>query len=286
MGLGEGLFDDSFHALVNDGHGFLYMSTNRGIARVLRDDFLAVVEGRARTLLPQVFGVKDGLRSQEANGGIQPSVSVAPDGRLWFATMGGAAVVDPGRIVKNLVPPRVRIMSLVVDGQPLRLTGQPPRWSSRPRRVPSRSASRRSRSACRGGASRSAIDSTASTTRGAKAGTSRLAHYGHVEPGSYTFRVLAINEDGVPSERAAVLSLARRARFRETVWFPFLLVAGAGLLDSPFSGSARRDCCARRPSWRASSPSARKRSRRKRPARGQEGPRGQRTRLRARSSRT
>ncbi|MBL8112250.1 MAG: hypothetical protein JNK60_05160, partial [Acidobacteria bacterium] len=65
-----------------------------------------------------------------------------------------------------------------------------------------------------------------------EAGSSRLAHYGHIEPGSYTFRVLAINEDGVPSERAAVLSLTRSARFRETMWFPFLLAAGAGLLGA------------------------------------------------------
>ncbi|MEM8961642.1 MAG: ATP-binding protein [Acidobacteriota bacterium] len=89
------LFDDNVYTLLDDGMGYLWMSSNRGVARVARDALDAVARGEQQRLTPTVFGVADGLTQREFNGGSNPAGTVGSDGRLFFANMGGVAVVDP-----------------------------------------------------------------------------------------------------------------------------------------------------------------------------------------------
>jgi diguanylate cyclase (GGDEF)-like protein len=58
-----------------------------------------------------------------------------------------------------------------------------------------------------------------------KAGTSRVAHYTKLAPGTYTFRVMATNEDGVPSNGEARLGVTVDPRWFETWWARLLAVA-------------------------------------------------------------
>ena len=50
------------------------------------------------------------------------------------------------------------------------------------------------------------------------AGTNRVATYTKLAPGSYTFRVMAANEDGVRSRSEARLAVAVDPRWFETWW--------------------------------------------------------------------
>ena len=54
-------------------------------------------KGGATSVTAVAFGPADGLSSVEVNGGAQPSGLVASDGRLWFPTMGGVAVIESRR---------------------------------------------------------------------------------------------------------------------------------------------------------------------------------------------
>ncbi len=58
-----------------------------------------------------------------AAGGQQPAGFVAADGRLWFPTYRGVAVLDPARIRTSGRPPRVAIEDVFVDGRPADLRG-------------------------------------------------------------------------------------------------------------------------------------------------------------------
>jgi diguanylate cyclase (GGDEF)-like protein len=89
----QGLPNDAILALLDDGAGGLWGSTNRGIFRTTLVELEAALAGRR--LVPQVFGIADGMRSEEGYGGTQPSALRDRRGRLWFATVRGAAVVDP-----------------------------------------------------------------------------------------------------------------------------------------------------------------------------------------------
>jgi diguanylate cyclase (GGDEF)-like protein len=62
------------------------------------------------------------------------------------------------------------------------------------------------------------------------AGTSRVAHYTRLAPGDYTFRVMAMNEDGVRSNGEARLGVTVAPRWFETWWarlLALLLIAAA-----------------------------------------------------------
>ena len=78
--------------------GRSWMGSNRGISRVSRRELNDFAEGRRGSITAVVFGTKDGLKSAEINGGAQPSGVKASDGRLWFPTMAGVAVVDPAAV--------------------------------------------------------------------------------------------------------------------------------------------------------------------------------------------
>ncbi len=48
-----------------------------------------------RRVRSQAYGMADGLRGSEGNGGSQPAAWKIDDGRLWFARIRGAVIVDP-----------------------------------------------------------------------------------------------------------------------------------------------------------------------------------------------
>ncbi|HCV44130.1 MAG TPA: hypothetical protein DGH68_11650, partial [Bacteroidetes bacterium] len=91
----KGLFDDNVFAIVGDRNGNLWMSCNRGVFRVSKRDLDGFAEGRAKAISCVSYGTADGMRTFECNGGSQPSGCMSKDGRLWFATLEGAAVIDP-----------------------------------------------------------------------------------------------------------------------------------------------------------------------------------------------
>jgi diguanylate cyclase (GGDEF)-like protein len=98
LGLAQGLPIDTIFAVVDDGIGSLWLTSNRGVMRVRRSDAEAVLDGRAKTLSPDHFSEADGLASAQCNGGAGPSALLDRHGRLWVATAGGAAVLDPAAL--------------------------------------------------------------------------------------------------------------------------------------------------------------------------------------------
>lgn len=96
----HGLPGDGAHRILADGHGWLWVSTNQGIVRTREAALEALADALMRgesppTLALDHYAEADGLRSREANGGVQDSAIRTADGRLWFATQDGVAIVDP-----------------------------------------------------------------------------------------------------------------------------------------------------------------------------------------------
>lgn len=180
----------------------------------------------------------------------------ARDGSLWFCTIGGLVVIDPNRIPKNELPPRVHIEKIVVDDRPL---------DPAPSLLLKPSSDRKADAP--GVSSHSILASdTLSTPEGTQrtspvfippgsrrieihytglsfsapptvrfqyflegddskwvdAGTRRIAYYTHVPPGSYRFLVKAVNNDGVWNDAGAVLPLQVKPLLQETLWFQLL----------------------------------------------------------------
>ena len=77
-------------------------------------DFAA---GKIGTIEPIVYGTADGMRTRECSGGGHPSGWKGRDGKLWFSTLKGVAVLDPARLKVNAQPPGVVIEQVRIDDE-------------------------------------------------------------------------------------------------------------------------------------------------------------------------
>src|SRR5262249_35868312 len=97
------------HGIVEDTQGFFWMPSNRGVMRVRRSDLQSVADSNTRKLVGQLLDQNDGLVGLECPYGQQPTCARDANGRLWFATVKGVAMIDPSLFSNNTVAPLVNI---------------------------------------------------------------------------------------------------------------------------------------------------------------------------------
>lgn len=211
---GHGLVDGTVHHLLDDGLGWFWLTSDRGISRVRRDDLHAVADGRLESLEAIDYGIDDGLLSTECNSGFPGPVRLR-DGRLAFPTMRGLALVDPARLPHNDVPPSVEISRLLVDYDPTPASG-PVTLEPHQRNL---AVEYRALTFVAPRASRFRYRLEGYDPGWVEAGERRAAFYTGLPPGQYTFRVQAANADGVWSTEDATLALDLPPRFHETPLF-------------------------------------------------------------------
>jgi ligand-binding sensor domain-containing protein len=188
----EGFFDDSIHRILEDDGGYLWVSSNKGIARVAKQELNELADGHHLTLTTRLLGSSDGMRSSECNGFGQPAGIRAHDGRLWFPTLKGVAVIDPSRLHRNLVPPPVKIVDVRIDQHAIPID-QPADIGPGQGRLEFRYSAL------------SFVDPSKNRFKYKLEGYDkdwqttgrRLVTYMNMPPGRYTFRLMAANNDGV-----------------------------------------------------------------------------------------
>lgn len=228
----NGLFDNLIYQILEDDTGHLWMSCNRGIFRASKAELNTVADGRAARIECTVFGKSDGLVSTECNGTIQPAGWKASDGRLWFPTTKGVAVVDPQHLPQNRFPPQVVIEEITLNGIPHDST-EPVTVGPDVRTVEIRYS----------GLSYVAPELVRFKYRlqgldrdWLPATGERVARYTHLPAGRYQFRVIASNNEGVWNETGAALGFTVIPPWWRTTWFGSVaVVAFAGLI----AGAAR-----------------------------------------------
>ncbi len=220
----QGLFDDTAYVILEDGLGYLWMSCNKGVYRALKADLEAVAEGRLKTLTCWSYGRADGMGTNECNGAVQPSAWKTKDGRLCFATMKGVAIIDPTAIRLNERPPPVVIEEVLLDGRDAAPLDH--RFPPGKHRVELRFSA----------LSLVAPDKVRFKYRlegfdpdWVDGGAKRDAVYTGLPPGTYRFRVIACNNDGIWNETGATYHFAQAPRFYQTRLFLILCIL-AGLL--------------------------------------------------------
>ena len=208
-------------SVLDDGAGRLWVSAGEGIFGLARAELEEVADGRRTRLEAVTITEAEGLRDRECSGGVQPSAWRGRDGRLWFPTIAGVAVVDPRQVVLNRRPSAILIEGVVADGRALAPGGSPElpagtRHLEIHYTAPSFAAPERVRFEHR-------LEGLEATFF--PAGADRVAHYSGLGPGRYRFTVRAANEDGVWAEGAGSLSFSVRPYFWQTLWFYALGVA-------------------------------------------------------------
>ena len=69
----NGLYDDGVFAILDDGEGRFWMSSNRGVHSVARSELDAFASGALRAVSSRAWRSADGMPASECNGGRQPS---------------------------------------------------------------------------------------------------------------------------------------------------------------------------------------------------------------------
>jgi signal transduction histidine kinase/ligand-binding sensor domain-containing protein/CheY-like chemotaxis protein/methylphosphotriester-DNA--protein-cysteine methyltransferase len=214
----NGLPEDVVSTILEDDAGNFWLGGNRGVHRVGRADLLAFLEGGIRRVWGVSYGRDAGLPNPEASGwrGYR-----SPDGRMWFPTFGGVAVVDPTRAIRlESATPSVHVQELRTADRVFG-TREQVRLSARQRRfeIAYTGISLREPGSVHFEYRLEGVDPA-----WIDAGTVRTATYTNVGPGTYRFRVRAAGPSGVWEEVSfgpfVVVPLVW-----ETPWFRVLVLA-------------------------------------------------------------
>jgi len=222
----SGLPSDVICSILDDAAGNFWISSYAGVFRVKKTALAQCADGQIKSVDCLVLGFNEGLMTLELSGGCQPAACRTPDGRLWFPSSKGLAMVDPGAIRNNVLPPPVAVDELLVDGRPIDLeklgarnqggNAAPLEVGPGHRNVEIRyvGLSFTSRERVRFRYRMEGLENDWT-----EAGSRRSAYYNYLPPGEYVFRVLACNNSGIWNETGATLALAVRPYFWETWWF-------------------------------------------------------------------
>ena len=239
----EGLPDNTISQILEDGDNHLWLGGNRGIVRVNKRDLDDLATRKISVVYPQFFGRAEGMLSEECTGGFFPAGLRTKSGLLWFSTLKGIVVVDPQHISAGSPAPAVVLEQTLVDGVPdTEFRVRVKNGGTNPQSESLRLPSDRHRIEFRyTGLSFDAPERIRFRYRlegldpdWVDAGNRRSAFYGFVPPGTYRFRVIACNGDGIWNEEGDNLSLTVLPLFWQTWWFigavaVGTIVAGAGV---------------------------------------------------------
>jgi signal transduction histidine kinase/ligand-binding sensor domain-containing protein len=224
----SGLPCDAVHWAIRDNTNSLWMSMQCGLVRVAAAELTAwdspERHAATRSVRVSVIGNASGFRALSGTGYTAP-VAKSNDGRLWFRAAIGVSVLDPGFVPANRVVPPVHIEAFIADRRRYHDGSTP----STAVRLPPLTRDVQ-------------IDYTALSlvapeqvqfryrlegrdTDWQNVGNRRQAFYSDLSPGTYRFRVIASNNDGVWNEEGAAIGFEIAATYYQTNWF-IALVAG------------------------------------------------------------
>ena len=208
----NGLKCDTIYSVIRDErHSWLIARcglieiANSELERWLRDPN-AIVQTRT-------YDALDGARPSPSP--FHPASTRSPDGRIWFTTDALIQVFDP-----NLAGPQSSTAPVYITGirgdrnefavnRPVRIPPNPRdleiRYTALSYSIPQRVRFR--------------YKLEPRDRDWQEAGTRRQAFYSDLGPGSYRFRVIASNSDGVWNETGDVLEFAIRPAYYQTIWF-------------------------------------------------------------------
>lgn len=227
----QGLQDDIILQILADDDGCLWLGCNRGIYRLTKRALNDVANGRPSPLRPLKFGISEGTASEQCIGNFGASLKTQA-GELWFATTAGIVVIDPRQQTYVAALPSALMEDVQVDNETLQKA--PPGLSDlgvdspppAPLTIPPGTHSFAFHYTGIGFAAPEKIEFRYQLDGlepgWTYAGQARAAHYSHIPPGRYRFRVQACSQNGQWDQGGAGMSFVVLAYFWQTPWFKAL----------------------------------------------------------------
>ncbi len=246
----QGLPTNELNTIVDDHLGHLWFGSYNGVHRVSKAQLEQLPVDRPELLSVRSFGLAEGLSSLQCSSGHPASIR-ALDGRLWFATIAGANIVNPSNIktTPTPTPPKMILETIYLDGVPHSLQDSQSEhfrngrytFSSRIERIEFHYTA----------ISFGAPDQVRFRYRlppfindWQEAGLNRQVVIPQLKPGEYQFEVTAANPDGIWSKEPKTIRFEVLGRWWErTASQALMFGAGLALL---FTGFALRSARLRR----------------------------------------
>lgn len=213
----NGLIDNYIQSILEDDEGFLWLAGRNGISRVPKDELERISKGETLRLQPHSYNEEDGMKSRWCNA---PGCKTR-DGKFWFPTAEGIAMIDPNHIKTSTLAPSIIIEKMVADGETfhihnkvkddelIRLDPGNERLQFFYTAVSFINSQKMEFKSRLKGYDSDWID----------VGTARTATYTRLSPGYYTFEITGKNPDGKWSEQGATFSFYLKPFFTQTPWF-------------------------------------------------------------------
>jgi signal transduction histidine kinase/ligand-binding sensor domain-containing protein len=209
--------------IVQTRAGETWLLTRAGIVQISTPDLDRAFSDRMAKLHPRILDVRDGLPGVYIRDGAHDAAQ-GGDGRIWFATTGGVVWVDPSHLHRNTLAPTVAIGALKAAG----VTYRDPKRVVLPK-----------------GTSSGEIDYTAlglsipervrfryqleGLNKGwVDPGARRQMFFTNLGPGTYRFRVIAANDDGLWNTQGATLEFTIPPTFFQSRWFLLICALALG----------------------------------------------------------
>jgi signal transduction histidine kinase/ligand-binding sensor domain-containing protein/DNA-binding response OmpR family regulator len=212
----HGLMGNYVYSILEDEKGNLWLAGRNGVSRVSKKDLEDFAAGKIDRLRPVWYNERDGMKSRFCTAvGCKTR-----DGKFWFPTIEGTAMIDPVDIKKSTPAPTPIIKKVLVNGKPVDIfaplemgpgigrlefyyTGvsfiNPKRMSFK-------------------------IKLDGYDQKWIEMGNDRHTTYTGLSPRKYTFHVKAANAVGEWNETGTSLSFYLKPYFWQTSWFINLTV--------------------------------------------------------------
>jgi signal transduction histidine kinase/ligand-binding sensor domain-containing protein len=195
--------------------GDRWLNASRGVVHIEAAHWQAAMAQPERALHYQLLDALHGYPGVNQTSVRSAAAVHGEHGQLWFIASAGLAMLDPARLSRNPVPPPVQILGLRSGER-----------QYRPDETIRLAAGSNSLNIAYTALSFNAPEQVRFRYRlegvdrdWQEVGTRRTAYYANLPPGSYRFRVLAANEDGVWSPQGAALAFELAPGFYQTGWF-------------------------------------------------------------------
>ncbi|NIM18101.1 MAG: response regulator [Candidatus Aminicenantes bacterium] len=210
-----GLIENDIYSILEDEKGYLWLAGRNGISRVRKKELEDCFGGKNAHVQTDWYNEKDGMKSRWCTG----AGCKTQDGRFWFPTSVGIAVIDPNHIKKSNLAPSLIIEKFIVDGEPVNIQAKEKKHLElgpgkkrlefyytgvsfiNPQRI------------------RFKLKLAGYDSEWMDQGNLRSTTYTNLPPGHYTFNVIAANSDGVWNDKGVSFSFYLQPYFYETAWF-------------------------------------------------------------------
>ena len=216
----HGLFDNIVSHIREDREGNFWIGSNRGIFRTNKNELNDFAEKKIPEVSSFVYGVNDGMLSAETNGGFEPNVIYSDEGKLYFPTVRGVAIIFTENLEEERQPPKVYIENVkngeidLMNGDVINLDYNNAflqiQYTAISFRYPDKVTFR--------------YKLEGLNDQWFEVGNNRSALFTKIPPGKYTFKVTANSNGGTWNSQFASIGIIVSPPFWQTIWFYVFII--------------------------------------------------------------